>query len=73
MWYMSKLTKRSVLAAGAASGIAVLAATAKGAESFGNPDLPPQIHRLTPVARRARWKTTRRGDILRLWALCAYG
>ena len=39
---MSKLTRRSVLAVGAAGSLVALAATAKGAESFGNPDLPPQ-------------------------------
>ncbi len=39
---MKKLSRRSLIAAGAAGGVAALATTAKAAGSFGNPDLPPQ-------------------------------
>ena len=39
---MTELSRRSILAAGGAGGIAGLAATAQAAATFGNPDLPPQ-------------------------------
>ena len=39
---MSKLSRRSILAAGATGGAMVTAAAAQAAGVFGNPDLPPQ-------------------------------
>jgi oxalate decarboxylase len=39
---MNTLSRRSLLAAGAAGSVATFAATARAAESFGNPDMPPQ-------------------------------
>src|SRR3984957_7522270 len=39
---MSKLSRRSILAAGATSGVMVTAAAAQAAGVFGDPDLPPQ-------------------------------
>src|ERR1700761_5513499 len=39
---MSYLSRRSILAAGAASGVAATTAAARAAGMFGNPDLPPQ-------------------------------
>jgi oxalate decarboxylase len=39
---MTNLSRRVILAAGAAGSVATVAATAKAAATFGNPDLPPQ-------------------------------
>src|ERR1700720_3945124 len=39
---MSKLSRRSILAAGATGGVMVTAAAAQATGVFGNPDLPPQ-------------------------------
>ena len=39
---MSKISRRSILAAGATGGVMVTAAAAQAAGVFGNPDLPPQ-------------------------------
>ena len=39
---MSKLSRRSILAAGATGGVVATAAAARAAGMFGNPDLPPQ-------------------------------
>jgi oxalate decarboxylase len=39
---MSNLSRRSILAAGAAGGVAATTAAARAAGMFGNPDLPPQ-------------------------------
>src|ERR1700692_1739148 len=39
---MSKLSRRSILAAGATGGVVVTTAAAQAAGIFGNPDLPPQ-------------------------------
>jgi oxalate decarboxylase len=39
---MTNLSRRIILAAGAAGSVATVAATAKAAATFGNPDLPPQ-------------------------------
>jgi oxalate decarboxylase len=39
---MSKLSRRSILAASATGGVMVTAAAAQAAGVFGNPDLPPQ-------------------------------
>src|ERR1700704_2180769 len=39
---MTDISRRFLLAASAAGGVAGIAATAHAAASFGNPDLPPQ-------------------------------
>ena len=39
---MSKMSRRSILAAGATGGVIVTTAAAQAAGVFGNPDLPPQ-------------------------------
>jgi oxalate decarboxylase len=39
---MTDLSRRFMLAAGAASGVATVAVTAQAAATFGNPDLPPE-------------------------------
>jgi oxalate decarboxylase len=39
---LSKLSRRSILAAGATGGVVVTTAAAQAAGIFGNPDLPPQ-------------------------------
>jgi oxalate decarboxylase len=39
---VTKLSRRVILAASAAGSVATVAATAKAAATFGNPDLPPQ-------------------------------
>src|ERR1700730_10906237 len=40
--HVTKLSRRVILAASAAGSVATVAATAKAAATFGNPDLPPQ-------------------------------
>jgi oxalate decarboxylase len=39
---MTKLSRRGILAAGAAGSVATIAASAQAAATFGNPDMPPQ-------------------------------
>jgi oxalate decarboxylase len=39
---MTNLSRRMILSSGAAGGVATIAATAKAAATFGNPDLPAQ-------------------------------
>lgn len=39
---MADFSRRNVLAAGAAGGLATFAASADAAGTFGNPDVPPQ-------------------------------